>query len=87
MIHLPSQAAQSDAVEMVPEKFYSKVNLQVSIINYYLIMMINIQFYILIPYSYTTLFQVKGSDYAVLDSYCRYVITAGKALDIDIGGR
>ncbi len=31
--------------------------------------------------------KVKGSDYTVLESYCRYVITAGKALDIDIGGR
>ena len=31
--------------------------------------------------------QVKGADHAVLDSYCRFLITAGKALDIDIGGR
>lgn len=31
--------------------------------------------------------KVKGADYAVLDSYCRYVITAGKALGINIGGR
>ena len=30
---------------------------------------------------------MKGADYAVLDSYCRYVITAGKALGINIGGR
>ena len=31
--------------------------------------------------------QVKGADYAVLDSYCRFVITAAKALDVVIGGR
>ena len=31
--------------------------------------------------------QIKGADHAVLDSYCRFLITAGKALDIDIGGR
>lgn len=31
--------------------------------------------------------KVKGSDYAVLDSYCRYVITAAKLLGIDISGR
>lgn len=31
--------------------------------------------------------QVKGADHAVLDSYCRFLVTAGKALDIDIGGR
>ena len=31
--------------------------------------------------------QVKGSDYAVLDSYSRFVITAAKALDIDISGK
>ena len=31
--------------------------------------------------------QVKGADYAVLDSYCRYVVTAGRALGIDIGGK
>ena len=30
---------------------------------------------------------MKGADYAVLDSYCRYVVTAGKALGINIGGR
>ena len=31
--------------------------------------------------------KVKGSDYAVLDSYCRYLITAAKVLGIDISGR
>ena len=31
--------------------------------------------------------QAKSADYAVLDSYCRFVITAGKALGINIGGR
>jgi small subunit ribosomal protein S10 len=31
--------------------------------------------------------KVKGADYAVLDSYCRYVITAGNALGVNIGGR
>ncbi|KAL5463605.1 hypothetical protein EMCRGX_G032519 [Ephydatia muelleri] len=31
--------------------------------------------------------KVKGSDYAVLDSYCRYLITAAKILGIDISGR
>ena len=29
--------------------------------------------------------QVKGSDYMVLDSYCKFVTTAAKFLDIDIG--
>ena len=33
------------------------------------------------------LLQVKGADYVVLESYCRFTITAAKALDIDIGGR
>ena len=40
---------------------------------------------ILIPHSTTC--QVKGADYAVLDSYCRFVTTAGKALGINIGGK
>lgn len=29
--------------------------------------------------------QVKGSDYMVLDSYCKFVTTTAKFLDIDIG--
>lgn len=29
--------------------------------------------------------QVKGSDYMVLDSYCKFVTTAAKFLDINIG--
>ncbi|XP_064403101.1 small ribosomal subunit protein uS10m-like [Halichondria panicea] len=53
-----NEVEQLEDEEMVPERFYSKINVQ-----------------------------VKGSDYTVLESYCRYVITAGKALDIDIGGR
>ncbi len=35
----------------------------------------------------TLLLQVKAADYMVLESYCRFVITAAKALGIDIGGR
>ena len=31
--------------------------------------------------------QVKGADYTVLESYCRYIVSSGKALNIDIGGR
>jgi hypothetical protein len=31
--------------------------------------------------------QVKGADFRVLESYCRFVITAAKALEINIGGR
>ncbi len=31
--------------------------------------------------------QVKGADFRVLDSYSRYVITAAKALDINVSGK
>lgn len=31
--------------------------------------------------------QVKGADMKVLESYCRFVVTAGKAMELNISGR
>ncbi len=69
---------QAEQEELVPEQLYSRVVIKVCPAHY-LVEPLNNGCAICLT------FQVKGADFRVLDSYCRYVITAAKALGINIG--
>ena len=65
--------------EMVPERLYTKINIKVYRLRCTII--ITVSTHLILAH------QVKGFDYAVLDSYMKFVCTAGNALGIKISNK